>query len=252
MTKEKFHIPRLDDEMVEKGIRAIIQLGMKPKQSFVAFMWKMQKELGFRYLFANQRDGITMTFSIMTVLVFLVSMMTEGLGGGERVYGVIFMISPLLFMALSLYDLVGKRQSAVFEVEMTAKYSLYQVSAFRMLHFSILSILVNTFIIACLVWSGNSVEILRALMISTTSLFLFSNVYLMVFMKGRTEISILKVGAGWAILNIIAFMVDHEVYMQFLMTVPAVVYGIVLAGSIACYLYYLSKLVRMRPAEGVL
>ncbi|MCR8848423.1 hypothetical protein NQ095_08420 [Rossellomorea sp. SC111] len=252
MTKEKFHIPMPEEKMVKREIHTIIGLGMKPKQSFSAFIWKMQKELGFRYLFANQRDGIIMTFSIMAALIFFMSTVTEGSGAGERVYGAVFLVSPLLFMALSLYDSIGKRQSAVLEVEMTAKYNLHQVSAFRMLHFSILSILVNTFVIVCLVWSGHSFEILRALMISTTSLFLFSTFYLMVFMKGRFGLGALKVGVGWSILNFIPLVVDRVVYMQFLMTAPVLVYGLVLAVTMVCNLYYLSKLVRMRPAEGVL
>ncbi|MEI2666064.1 hypothetical protein [Rossellomorea sp. LJF3] len=252
MTKEKFHIPMPEEKIVEREIHTIIRLGMKPKQSFAAFIWKMQKELGLRYLFANQRDGIIMTFSFMTALMFLMSTMTEGSSAGERIYGAIFLVSPLLFMALSVYDLIGKRQNAVFEVEMTTKYNLYQVSAFRMLHFSILSILVNTFMIACLVWSGHSFEILRALMISTTSLFLFSTVHLMVFTKGGSGLAALKVGVGWGIFNFIPLVVDRMAYMKFLKTAPAIVYGLVMAVSIVCYLYYLSKLVRMRTAEGVL
>ncbi|MBN8191835.1 hypothetical protein JI667_06690 [Bacillus sp. NTK074B] len=252
MTKEKFRIQMPEDERVEREIHTIIRLGMKKKQSFPQFMWKMQKELGFRYLFVSQKDGIIMTMSIMLILTLFVSMMTEGAGPGESIYGAIFMISPLLFMALSLYDLFVKKQSEVFEVEMTAKFNLYQVSAFRMLHFSILSILMNTLIIACLIWSGHSVEILRALLISTASLFLFSSFYLVVFMKGNSGISVLKVVAGWLIVNIVPNGINPEVYWQFLNSLPAFVYGIVLAGSIACYLYYLSKLVRMRPVEGVL
>lgn len=251
MSKEKFQLPFLDDERVDREVQMIISRGMKPRQSFFSFMWDLQKELGFRYLFANPRDGVFLILSVTAVLLFLTTALSEGTDQ-NHVYGALFLISPLLFMALSLYDLFHKRQSAVFEVEMTAKYTLYQVSAFRMLHFSVLSILMNVAIIAFLVWNGHSFEFLRAFMISMTALFIFSIVFLMIFTRGRSVLAVLKAGGGWVGVNILLGLIDQQAYTRFLMTIPVVVYAVVLAVSIICFIYYLSKLVRMRPAEGVL
>ncbi|MBW8350875.1 hypothetical protein K0H71_15685 [Bacillus sp. IITD106] len=252
MSKEKFHIPMPDDEIVRKEIKTIVRAGVKRKESFPSFLLNLYREIGFRYLFTNPKDGILVTLSAMAVLIFLFLTITEPSNVNETdVYGFVFLISPLLFMALSLYDLFHKKHSATFEVEMVAKYNLYQVAAFRMFNFSVISIIVNTISIISLVSLYDTLQFFRTFMISTTALFLFSVIFLMVYMKGRSGFTALQVGGGWIGLNIVFSFVNNQAYIHFLMTIPIFIYGIVLAGSIILYVLYLSKLVRMKPAEGV-
>ncbi|MBS4201656.1 hypothetical protein KHA93_18805 [Bacillus sp. FJAT-49732] len=252
MNKEKFHIPMPDDEIIQKEINTIVRAGVKRNESFPSFLLNLYKEIGFRYLFINPRDGILITLSALAVLVFLFLTITEPSNVNEKdVYGFVFLISPLLFMALSLYDLFYKKHSATFEVEMVAKYNLYQVAAFRMFNFSVISIIVNTVSIVSLVSMFDTLQFFRAFMISTTALFLFSVIFLTVFMKGRSGFAALKVGGGWIGFNILISLLNNKAYIHFLMTIPIIVYGIVLASSLILYLLYLSKLVRMKPAEGV-
>ncbi|MBY0122900.1 hypothetical protein [Bacillus sp. S/N-304-OC-R1] len=252
MNKEKFQIPTPDDEIIQKEIRTIISAGVKRKESFPSFLLNLYKEIGFRYLFTNPRDGILISFSVMAVLIFLFITSAYPSNINENdVYGFVFLFSPLLYMVLSLYDLFHKKHSETFEVEMVSKYNLYQVSAFRMFNFSVISIIVNIISIISLVSLFNNLHFFRIFMISTTALFLFSVMFLMIFMKGHSGFHAFQVGIGWIGINVFLRLLNNKVYIQFLMTVPIFVYGIVLAGSIILYLFYLSRLVQMKPAKGV-
>ncbi|MCJ8008729.1 hypothetical protein ACFFF5_08945 [Lederbergia wuyishanensis] len=252
MNKEKFHIPLPDDQIIQKEIKTIVRAGVKRKESFPSFLLNLYKEIGFRYLFTNPRDGVLITLSVLAVLVFLFLTITEPSNVNETdVYAFVFLISPLLFMALSLYDLFHKKHSATFELEMVTKYNLYQVAAFRMFNFSVISIIVNTVSIVSLVSMFDTLQFFRAFMISTTALFLFSIIFLIVFMKRGSGLTALQVGAGWIGLNIVLSLLNNKAYIHFLMTIPIFIYGIVLVGSTILYLLYLSKLVQTKPAEGV-
>ncbi|MBS4220115.1 hypothetical protein KHA96_17520 [Bacillus sp. FJAT-49711] len=252
MNKDKFQIPMPDDEIIQKEINTIVKAGIKRKETFPTFLWNLYKDIGFRYLFTNPRDGILITLSVIAVLIFLFMTITEPSNVNEKdIYGFVFLISPLLFMALSLYDLFHKKHSETFEVEMVSKYNLYQVAAFRMFNFSVIAIIVNTISVISLVSFYDTLQFFRTFMISTTALFLFSVIFLMVFMRGRSGFTALQVGTVWMGLNLILSLLNNKAYIYFLMTIPIFVYGIVLAGSVILYLLYLSKLVRMKPAEGV-
>ncbi|MHC0039550.1 hypothetical protein [Pseudoneobacillus sp. C159] len=253
MNREKLHIPMPDNETIQKEIQTIIRLGVKPKESFLSVLLRLYKEVGFHYLFTNPRDGVFITMSIMAVLIYLLTMIAEPYQFNEaNIYGFVFISSPLLFIALSLYDLLEKRQRATIEVEMTAKHNLYQVAAFRMLHFSIITILVNTICMLSLVWRYDTFDFFRTFMISTTALFLFSVLFLFVFVKRKSVGVALMVGVSWVGCNIAFSIINHQVYTDFLMTMPMVVYGMVLLSSMVVFYHYLSKLIQMKPIGGVL
>src|SRR5690606_39734893 len=52
-------------------------LGVKRKESFPSFLLNLYREIGFRYLFTNPKDGILVTLSAMAVLIFLFLTITE-------------------------------------------------------------------------------------------------------------------------------------------------------------------------------
>lgn len=252
MNKEKFHIPLLNNKTVQNEVRTIVASGIQRKESFTSFIKNLYQEIGLRYLFMNHRDGVLISLSSIALVMFLFSLVTESTGvKAEQAYALVFLMSPLLYMALTIYDLLHKKYSATYEVEMVAKYNIYQVAALRMLYFSLLAIVVNAVSIVFLVWMDNRLEFFRAFMISTTALFLFSVIFLMVFVKVRSSFAGLQIGIGWIIVNSVIYYLYDEAYMGFITTAPIIVYAVVLLISIYVYVLYLSRLARVKPVEGV-
>lgn len=253
MNKEKYHIPPLDDQTIQNEVRMIVANGVQRKESFTSFMMNLYQEIGLRYLFMNRRDGIMISLSSMVLVTILFLLITDSTSvKEEQIYALVFLISPLLYMALTVYDLLYKKYHGTYEVEMVAKYNIYQLAAFRMLHFSILSIVLNTVSIAFFVWMDDRIEFFRAFMISTTALFLFSIIFLMLFIRGRSGFAAIQIGIGWIVVNAVVYYLYDEAYKGFLTTAPIIVYAVVLFISFYVYILYLSRLIRMKSAGGVI
>lgn len=247
MPKEKLSIPYPDQSKMEWEVEQIVRAGGKPRQSFPSYIVELYKNIGWKYLFTNQRDGALITFSAMLLLIcFFISAQTE-----TTLYPLLFFASPLLYIVLSFYDFVHKRQHATFEVEMAAKYNLYQVGAFKMLLFSVLSILVNTLSILIVSFIYEEIHFFKAFLVSTTALFLFSIIFLAIIMKKQTGVRATMTIIGWGAVNILLDLLPNQLYSHFLLQLPIFVYGLVLGFSVVIYFRFLNKLVRRKPAEGV-
>lgn len=251
MIKEKFSVPLPDEETIHSEINKIVIAGIKPKQSLLSCFMDLYKVIGWKYLFTNQRDGLFITFSVMTVLIYLFSNLTETAQTSADVYPFLFAASPLLYISLSFYDFLYKRHYATFEMEMVSKYNLYQITGFKMLIFSMLSIFVNTMAITFLAIKYEAIHLLTAFFVSTTALFLFSIIFLAALIKKQTGWRAAVVILGWIGSNIVLTLLPNHLYSNILLKLPIFVYSVVLLVSIFLYLQYLNRLMRMKPAEGV-
>ncbi|MBO0993885.1 hypothetical protein [Bacillus sp. SD088] len=251
MPKEKLSIPYPDQLKMKSEVARIVQVGVKPHQSFLSYIVHLYKNIGWKYLFTNQRDGALITFSVMVLLIGLFSSMAETAQTEADIFPILFVASPLLYMALSFYDFLHKRHHATFEVEMVTKYNLYQVAAFKMLLFSVLSILVNTMSILIVSFIYEEIHFFKAFLVSTTALFLFSIIFLAIIMKKQTGVRATMTIIGWGAVNILLDLLPNQLYSYFLLQLPIFVYGLVLGFSVVIYFRFLNKLVRRKPAEGV-
>src|SRR5699024_12450730 len=102
-------------------------------------------------------------------------------------------------------------------LEMTCKYNVYQVIAFRMLVFSIISIVFNTFTIAWMSLIYADMQFIRALMISITALFIFSVLFLYVLMKKRSTVIVIMTICGWTLGNLFLRAADRNLYGDILL-----------------------------------
>lgn len=252
MNKEKFHIPMPDEKTIQVEIGKIVTAGLKPHRTLPSFLVEMYKTVGLKHLFVNKRDGIIITLTVMASLIFVLCQMAEAdrIKEGD-IYSVLFLVSPLLYLTLTLYDILYKHLNQTYEMEVVAKYNVYQIAAFRMLVFSIISILVNTVSILTVVGIQDNMSFMRAFMISMTALFIFSFLFLVALMRKRTSVIVFIVISGWIGLNIGFQLVNKQGYIDFLVHLPLLVYGVVLLISIVVYFMYLNKLVKYRLVEGV-
>ncbi len=251
MNKEKLEIPFPDEQKIQTEIKRIVKVSLKPRQSFLAYVIQLYKTIGLKYLFINRREGLLLCFSILVMMIYLSSAVTKTAQDETAVYLFLFLVSPLIFTSLSLYDYFYKRHYETIEVEMTTKLNLYQVTAFKMLIFSVISIFLNMFCITILSIVYEEIHFIKAILISTTALFLFSIIFLAALMKKQTGWQVIFVIFGWVGFNITFIILQNHLYMNMLMTLPVFVYAAILIVSIIVYLQYLSKLVRMTPTKGV-
>lgn len=253
MEKEKFCIDMPDEMTIQNEINIILDKGLKHKKSFFSYMRKMYKQLGLKVIF---HDFVEIVFTLLIFLsLFLVIKFNEGAIDYEevkKIYGLIMIASPILYLILSLISLIKIKENRTYEIEMTCKYNLYQLSAFRMFVFSVICILFNVSIIFNIVCKFGSINFLRATMISITSLFLFSTMFLYLIIKIRSKITKYLAIVGWIAINLLLYIFNNKLYTNILTALPIGVYFIVTVICIYFYIKKLRELIKFTTIKGVM
>lgn len=252
MNKEKFHIEMPDDLEIEAQIRTIIDKGIKPKESFYSYLKNMYSQIGFKHLFHDIGEISLLIILILPILITLTVDISKNPNMKyEVIYSLIFMISPILYLSMSLFSFVSTKQKRTYEIEMVCKYNIYQLASLRMLIFSIICILANGIYIGGVFILYNQMNFFKGLMISITSLFLFSTIFLYLITKTCSSFVKYFVVGGWLFVNLTLSIINIGFYNKFLMNIPIYVYLIVIISCVYGYIKSLKKLVTFRNVRGV-
>lgn len=249
MRKQKLQIPSLDEQVVQMEIDKIVATGITPKVTFLTYLKSMIQQVGMRHIFS---DRLELGFLITVVAALLAMLIISPFQGQiQDIYSYIFLLSPILFMVLSVSTYLRKTQNNTYEVEMACKYNVYQIIACRMLLFSLLSVVLNTIAIAAVAMQFEGIHFLRAFLLSLTSLFVFSTLLLFALMRRRTSVIVVMTVIGWTFGNLLLQTVNVQVYNDFLLKLPTVVNAIVLLGMVFIYIRCVKKLIQFKQMEGV-
>ena len=252
MDKEKMHIPMPDDKTIEREIQQIVAHGVQKTPSFWSFMKTMIQQVGIQNIFTTTTIIHLFIMITTTLSVAILIQSDPTIANANDIYAYIFLISPLLFIVFSLYMYFSKINSDTYEVEMACKYNVYQMIGFKMFIFSIVTILINTGMITVLVMLYENIEFMRAFLISTTGLFIFSLLLLYILTKRRSAITTGLFMSSWFIGNIFVRAMHEAFYDAMLTSIPLVIYVIVLIGSFAIYLYNLKQFIQIKQIEGAI
>lgn len=250
MNREKFHIEMPEERKIQSEINHILNRGLKPKETFSSFLKSIYQQVGIRHLFADRLELLFILFSVTSLIILLFTDPDLFVVKEQKIYSLIFLVSPTLFIAFAIYTYSTKMVNATYEVEMSCKFNVYQIIAFRMLAFSVVSIFVNTMTVALITVRFEDISFMRAMMISITALFVFSIFFLYAMMKRRTMIAVLTTIVGWTLINLSLRFADSEIYRDMLVNMPLVIHAVVLVTSLCFYVIYLQKLVHFKQGEG--
>ena len=248
--KEQDGIPYPTEEEIDQQITQIIAKGLPQQKSFFSEIQGLYKQMGWRYMLPNQNEWIFTIIALVALVLFVGYTF-----GSDRVLtaaemALFFMISPFLFMSLSLFSFFDKREAHTFELEMTTKFTVFQIIAVRMLTFSSLAIVCNTSLALWLA-STHELSFMRLWLLSLTGLFLFATGLLVLLRKGQVVPKVLSYVSGWLIGNSALVWLADEAYIQVLQALPTIVYG----GLVAMLIILFSlafKRMYLRKQEGVL
>lgn len=236
----KFYIDMPNDFEIENQINTIVEKGIKEKESFYSHIKNMYKTIGFKNLFHDLSELTFVGILVVSILaIFVKSIMRESDVSSESVYAYIFVISPILYFSTIIFSYINIKENNTYQVEMVCKYNIFQIASLRMLVCSIICILVNTLVIIIM---SNKIVFIKAIMISISSLFVFSSIALYSLVNIKNTIKKCAVVFGWIALNGVFYIIDVGTYNQLLSSVPTYIYTIVSIGSIYLYIRNIKKL----------
>lgn len=242
-----------DEKTIKEEIDIIISKGLEPKESFYSYLKNMYRQVGIKYLF---RDGLEIVFAILLVFSIFSFTILEGniyaTQNIDGIYAYLFIVSPILYFIMSVLHFIDAKQNKTYEIEMTSKYNIYQISAFRMLVFSIICILFNFIFVYMVAYKYTGINFLKAFIISIASLFIFSVVFLFTMMKFKSKLTKYLIVIGWIVINLALSIFGINFYTKLLNNVSIYTWCAVTMGSVFIYLKNLKKLISFRNTEEVI
>ena len=247
--KSKDAIPYPSEQEIEQQISYILQKSLPTRKSFFAEIKSLFRQVGWQYLLPNRNEWIFTIVAIFTISVFMFATVNTKTELSESHYAVLFMISPFLFAGLSLYSFIEKRESATFELEMTTKFTVFQLIAIRMLTYSGLAIFVNTSIVLVLA-NRLQIDFLHVWLLSLAGLFLFASGLLLVMKAGNLLLKTITYICLWIVLNCALVFYAKSKYVQFISSLPNIIYVcIVLVLFAICCITF--KRMYIQGQEGI-
>ena len=242
-------IPYPSDEEIERQIRQIVDKGVVKRKSFFSELVTLQRNVGWQILLPNKNENVFTAIIVMAIL--LLEWLTLGSLGEQKLNYILlfFMLSPFIFASLSIYSFYEKQENQTFELEMTTKYTVFQLIGLRMLFFSCFAILLNTSL-SFLFMSTLDIGFWRLWLISLTSLFLFAVGMLYVLKSGRAVRRMLVYSFGWIMTNVLCMNYANDIIVQFLLQLPLVVYIILLMTFIWLFIFNFKNFY-LRKREGI-
>jgi len=131
----------ISPEERDNAIDAILLKGLTPPAPTWAFLWNMYKSLGLRAIFWDSASSILASLAIAAGYVALGSLPLTWIGGWINMplslYSSLFLFSPALFIGLTISTEAMERLSGLYDLKMTCRYTIRQITAFRLLCFSL-------------------------------------------------------------------------------------------------------------------
>lgn len=248
MDDKKYSVPYPTDAEIDQQVAYIVKQALPERQNFIRSLLDMKHQIGWQYVLLSRSEALFSALVAFIVLGCVWLMTDERTVHFPTFYGLLFMLSPLVFLSLTAHAYYQKQSNHTFELEMTMKYTVFQLLVCRMLLFSALAILVNMSFLLLLSLKVEF-DLLRVLLLSLTGLFTFSAGLLLALSNGHVlKRSVLFI-AGWIVLNVSLLVFLDKPYVRVLESLPITVYVGLLIGISGLYLYSF-KHVFMKKQEG--
>lgn len=237
-----------------QSIQMILDCGMPAPQRLTSALPELLRTVGIRGLFFGVGDCLFVAFLAAALLVIAFSASAGSFSVGSffsAVSIVVFLTSPFLYGLLHLLTTWKEIMCGTYELTMTCRCSLRQLTALRMLVFGGISAVLSVIGgIALSVMEQGELSALRLISISFSSLFLFAAAQLTAEWKFQAPQSYAIVPAVWITLCITLLVIGEKAAI-FMEAIPTVAFMLIALLSLICYLRTLQHYY-FEPQEGVL
>lgn len=244
---DKFKIDMPDEFEIKSQINIILDKGLKEQESFYLYIKNMYKSIGIKNLFHDRSELFFIAILVISILgYFSIKISPHSTNEIEKIYVLIFTVSPIYYLATNIFSFINLKENKTYEVEMVCKYNLYQLASLRMLVFSVISVLINIGFVASLY---KYIDVLRGIMISITSVFLFSSILLYLLVKVKHKYIRYMVIVGWILVNVLFINLSLSNYSNILQSIPIYIYAVVLVIAIYSYIKNIQILSRYKKVN---
>lgn len=230
--KAEFEVKTPNDQQIEQQIQVIIQQAFPKQKSTVALAAEIWRVFSKRELFGRSE----LLFSILIVALVaiqLIYMIVNQDELGVEWAGILFLVAPFIFLALTVSNYITKQFAGMVEIEMTMKYTMYQLLAIRMAMYSVYAIVVHitTLFVASQFFVFDELTLTS---FSLSGLFLFATGMLILMRKNSSFIRILLYSGCWFVVTSVVFT---KLNLDVVMQLPKIVYVLVMVVTMYLFIH---------------
>ena len=235
-------IQKLSEAEKDAAIRKIVEKGViKPGDKF-GKMLEVRRACTFRTLFFGVGDCFCLGILIAACIWLL--LIQEG---SQVIICMVFAVSPFAYIASYLLTSWKEYRLQLYDIKMTCRYTVRQVSAFRMIYFSGINIFLNVLMLSLLMrFQLPAIAFWKILGLSFSSIFLYGMIMLVFQIKGVPHLTTILPPVLWGMINafVIAFY-GEKLEIMLLNLAGSLVFTITViafAGYlIALFVFFISK-----------
>lgn len=239
MKQEEEYLRRLLERAEEKERSfqtAGVLMEREPSPDFFLVFENIFRRAGISGLLTGMGDVLCLAFTV-TVLCFFGVWVFLG-QDREQLSAAVFISAPVLYAGLFGFSWLKEVQNRTYQLQMSFRWTFFDILAVRMFLNSLLGIAVNG-IYAVVLAFRCAADGIRVFAMSFTSLMLFSLILMLGITKGKKVLKGVAAGGGWMLLHAVLAAVDGERYRRILDTVP---FWVLAAAGTAALVFYLREL----------
>jgi hypothetical protein len=230
-------------EEKEKAIEYILSKGLSKPKNLWDIFYMMYRSLGFRYLFLDTTGPIIISVAFMIGFILLCSSLLK-----QYINAVLFATAPVFFVFAVLLTEIAERVNLLYELKMTCKYTILQITAFRVVCFSLIGTVLCTLISLFAPFPGDY-DIVRALSLSLCALFLCSSLSIFIMRYFNWKWSYFAPIMAWTAICLLPFCISVNWWDSFLSRVPVAITISVAAAALVLFLKEIKKFVNIQIRE---
>lgn len=229
-------------------IETIVDSGTRKKESFISFLKNSVRNIGIDNIFHDRKELLiigSICFIVMNIIMG--QFLNQKVGYG--VYIFLFVGAPLIYLSLNAFSFYSSIEEGVYEIEMTCKHDLYQLTVFRMFFFSAINIILNTVMISGFGLFNKGISVLRLTLISTMGVLIFSILFLYSLRTFKRKYAKYIILGLWFLVNIFLGNMENEIYRNILIDGSIMIHIIVCVICLFIYVKSLQSLLVSRKKE---
>ncbi|MCL2053941.1 MAG: hypothetical protein FWG90_05815 [Oscillospiraceae bacterium] len=243
------NIPMPSENEKAHSVELIINNGLPPRKSLISVITKLTENLGVKNIFSGVEDCALVAL-LLSIIGFFV---WAGLFKSNSIqvkcpYFTLFTVTPLFYLAANILAAWKEDMAGVTELLRACKYTAAHLTALRMALFSLVNMLLVIPSAAILSIASDELEFLKLLLVSMSSLFIYSAFTAMILFKSAFKPSIILPVIWFLALGVLmsAIRIKTE---EFLMNLSILTFALCMIISAVIYIILLDIFVKKGGKE---
>lgn len=238
------NIIELSQDEKERAIEDILSKGLSKPKSLWGYLCEIYCALGFRYIFLDTGLAIIMTVVATIGFIRLYPMSLE-----QYPYATLFALAPVFFLFVVLFAETIERVSGLYELKMTCKYTVQQITAFRVLCFSLMGAMFCTLTSLHFSRLPITYDFFRVFSLSLCALFLCAFLTIFIMRRFTRDWIYFIAMLLWTAIGFLPVRIFGHWWELFLSQVPITITVFVAVIACALFLMEIKNLMKIRKRE---